>query len=72
MERTYFTLIDQIKKKGWNHVKFSLENYDVSKTDLTGEMQQQFFITWARENQPHDWLHYYASNKDNTAEKEAE
>lgn len=42
----------------------------VSKTDLTGEMQQQFFVTWAQENQPHDWMHYYASNKENTAEME--
>ena len=34
-DRSYFSLMDQIKNKGWNHVKFSLENYDVSKTDLT-------------------------------------
>lgn len=42
----------------------------VAKTDLGSLKQEQFFITWAQENQPHDWLHYYVCNDDESCEME--
>lgn len=42
----------------------------VSKTYLGTQKLEQFFVTWAEENQPHDWLHYYVSNEDESAEME--
>lgn len=42
----------------------------VSRTDLVTKKLEQFFITWAQENQPHDYLHYYVCNDDESAEME--
>lgn len=42
----------------------------VSRRDLSSMKLEQFFVTWAQENQPHDWLHYYVCNGDESAEME--